>query len=81
MSGDSRCPIDTGGLWNHHSYEAILYGMGFLRDECREWYGENRPRPAVHKKVLEAIDVARDKLPPHDVWLQRMVGMANYSNS
>ena len=78
--GDSRSPIDTGGLWNHHSYENILYGMDFLRDECREWYGENRPRPAVHKKVLEAIDAAPGKLPPHDVWLQRMVGMADYSN-
>jgi tryptophan halogenase len=79
--GDGRCPIDTGGLWNHHSYEAILYGMGFLRDECRERYGDNRPRPAVHKKVLDAIDAAQSKLPPHDVWLQRMVGMADYSKS
>ena len=77
--GDNRCPIDTGLLWNHHSYEAILYGMDFLRDECRQWYGENRPRPAVHKKVLDAINTARDKLPPHDVWLKRMVGMADYS--
>ena len=80
-SGDNRPPIDTGRLWNHHSYEAILYGMDFLRDECREWYGENRPRPAVHKKVIEAVDTARDKLPPHDIWLQRMVGMVDYSKS
>ena len=77
--GDNRYPIDTGRLWNHHSYEAILFGMDFLRDECNEWYGEQRPRPAVHKKVLDAIDVARSKLPPHDVWLKRMVGMADYS--
>jgi tryptophan halogenase len=80
-SADNRCPIDTGRLWNHHSYEAILYGMDFLRDECREWCGENRPRPAIHKKVLDAVDTARDKLPPHDVWLKRMVGMADYSSS
>jgi tryptophan halogenase len=79
--GDSRCPIDTGGLWNHHSYEAILYGMDFLRDECRERYGENRPRPAVLKQVLNAIKAGPDKLPPHDVWLQRMAGMADYSKS
>lgn len=79
--GDSRCPIDTGALWNHHSYEAILYGMGFLRDQCRERYGDNRPRPAVHRKVLDAINIARDKLPLHDAWLQRMVGMADYSKS
>jgi tryptophan halogenase len=79
--GDNRQPIDTGGLWNHHSYEAILYGMDFLRDECREWFGDNRPPPVFHKKVLDAIDAAQVKLPPHDVWLKRMVGMADYSNS
>jgi tryptophan halogenase len=77
--GDGRCPIDTGGLWNHHSYEAILYGMDFLRDECNERYGENRPRPFIHKKVIDAVDSARDKLPPHDVWLRRMVGMPDYT--
>ena len=32
-------------------------------------------------KVLDAVDTARDKLPPHDVWLRRMVGMADYSKS
>ncbi len=78
--GDIRYPIDTGRLWNHHSYENILYGMDFLRDECRERYGENRPRPAVLKQVVDAIDAAPGKLPPHDVWLKRMVGMADYSN-
>jgi len=78
-SGDNRCPIDTGRLWNHLSYEAILYGMDFLRDECDEWFGESRPRPAIHKKVLDAVNTARDKLPPHDVWLRRMVAMPDYS--
>jgi len=77
--GDTRCPIDTGRLWNHHSYEAILYGMDFLRDECNEWFGPNRPRPSIYKKVLATVDTAREKLPPHDVWLQRMVGMPDYS--
>ena len=80
-AADSRCPIDTGRLWNHHSYEAILYGMDFLHDECNEWFGENRPRPTIYKKVLEAVDTAREKLPPHDVWLKRMVGMPDYSGS
>ncbi len=80
-SEDNRCPIDTGRLWNHYSYEAILYGMDFLRDECSKWYGGNRPRPAVHRKVLDAIKIAPEKLPPHDVWLRRMVGMADYSKS
>src|SRR5690606_22652432 len=25
VPGDQRSPIDTGGLWGHESYEAILY--------------------------------------------------------
>ena len=79
VAGDKRSPIDTGGLWNHHSYEHILYGMDFLSDECREWYGENRPRPDVLKEVLDAVNTAPDKLPPHDVWLKHMVGMADYA--
>ena len=75
---DSRCPIDTGRLWNHHSYEAILYGMDFLRDECNEWFGQGRPRPAIHKQVLDGIQNAQEKLPRHDLWLRRMVGMPDY---
>ena len=78
--GDNRYPIDTGRLWNHHSYENILYGMDFLRDECRAWYGENRQRPRVLRKVQNAIDAAPAKLPPHDIWLKRMVGMADYAS-
>jgi len=76
--GDNRYPVDNGRLWNNHSYEAILYGMDFLRDECREWYGEIRPSPLVRRKVGAAIEAARTKLPAHDVWLKRMVGMADY---
>jgi tryptophan halogenase len=79
-SGDNRYPIDTGRLWNHHSYENILYGMDFLRDECREWYGENRPRTGVLKRVRNAIETAPGKLPPHDVWLQKTLGMADYEH-
>jgi tryptophan halogenase len=75
LPGDHRSPIDTAGLWNFKSYEAILYGMDFLADECRERYGENRPRPAVHRRILETLMHAQEKLPAHDVWLQRMVGM------
>ena len=54
--------------------------MDFLRDECREWYGENRPRPRVLKKVRNAIETAPAKLPPHDVWLKHMVGMEDYES-
>ncbi len=80
-SGDCRSPVDTGSLWNHHSYEAILYGMDFLRDECDVWFGKNRPRPAVHRQVLDSIETAQEKLPPHHVWLQRVVGMPDYTRS
>ena len=55
--------------------------MDFLRDECNEWFGERRPGPVINKKVLDAVDTASDKLPPHDAWLKRMVGMADYSTS
>lgn len=77
-SGDKRYPIDTGRLWNHHSYENILYGMDFLRDECGQWFGADRAPPGILKKVRNAIEAAPGKLPPHDVWLQRMVGMGDY---
>jgi tryptophan halogenase len=77
--GDSRFPIDTGGLWNHHSYENVLYGMDFLRGECDEMFGKNRPRPTTLKSVHDAIKGVPGKHPRHDVWLRRMVGMADYA--
>lgn len=77
-TGDCRYPVDTGKLWNHHSYEAILYGMGFLQDECNEWFGRQRPRPSIHKQVLDAVQTAQEKLPRHDAWLKRMAGMPDY---
>jgi tryptophan halogenase len=77
--GDSRLPIDTGGLWNHYSYENVLYGMDFLRGECDEMFGKNRPRPTTLKSVHDAIKGVPGKHPPHDVWLKRMVGMADYA--
>ena len=54
---------------------------GFSPRESQVWYGENRPRPADHKKVIDSIDAAQGKLPPHDVWLRRMVGMSDYSKT
>jgi tryptophan halogenase len=76
--GDGRVPVDTGALWNHHSYENVLYGMDFLRDECNEMFGKNRPRPTMLKAVHDAINGVPAKHPPHDAWLKRMVGMADY---
>ncbi len=80
-SGDHRPPIDTAGLWSHESYEAILYGMDFLRAECDEWFGKNRPKPRVLPHIYEALTKAAKKLPPHDVWLKKKVGMQNYPTS
>ena len=80
-AGDSRHPVDTGRLWNHYSYETVLYGMDFLRDECTRWYGEKRPRPAVLQQVVDAVKTGPSKLPPHDVWLKRVVGMADYPST
>lgn len=74
--GDNRFPIDTGKLFNRSSYEAVLYGMDFLRDECRERFGPELPRSPVHRQVIERVKAAPHKLPPHDVWLQQMVGMS-----
>ncbi|HEX7082271.1 MAG TPA: tryptophan halogenase family protein [Gammaproteobacteria bacterium] len=78
LPSDERPLIDTGGLWNYQSYECILYGMDFLADEYRARYGPNRPPPRVADAVVERLRAAPFKLPPHDVWLQRVVGMPDY---
>jgi tryptophan 7-halogenase len=77
-SSDSRLLVDTGGLWNHQSYECILYGMDFMADEYRERYGNDRPKSRVAQPVLDRLRAAPSKLPPHDVWLQQVIGMENY---
>jgi tryptophan 7-halogenase len=76
--GDSRLLVDTGGLWSHHSYEAILYGMDFMGDEYRQRYGSDRPKPRVGQPVVDRLRAAPSKLTPHDVWLREVVGMKNY---
>ena len=81
LPGDHRSPIDTAGLWGHESYEAILYGMDFLKSECDEWFGKNRPKTRVPAYVLENLKLAARELPPHDVWLRQVLGMPDYSGS
>ncbi|MBT1061979.1 tryptophan 7-halogenase [Bowmanella sp. Y26] len=75
---DQRPPVDTAGLWGHKSYECILYGMGFLEQECNEWFGHNRPPATIPPAILQRLQMARNKLPPHAVWLQRILGMPVY---
>lgn len=76
--GDHRSPIDTGTIFSIHSYEAILYGMAFLDKECDDWYGTSRRQSGVFKKVIEGLNIAARELPPHDVWLQQVLGMPQY---
>ncbi|HEX5764239.1 MAG TPA: tryptophan 7-halogenase, partial [Woeseiaceae bacterium] len=78
LHGDYRSPVDTGGLWGYEAYEVLLYGMDFLREECDEWFGKNRPDPQVLASVVQRLNLARKKLPPHDVWLKQVFGMPDY---
>ena len=78
LPGDHRTVVDTAGLWGYESYEAILYGMGFLEDECNEWFGSDRPNSTVMHNVFEKLRMAPQKLPPHALWLHRVLGMKNY---
>ncbi|MAD76096.1 MAG: tryptophan halogenase [Rheinheimera sp.] len=77
-TADNRAAIDTGGLWNHESYECILYGMGFLEDECRQRYGPDLPATGVHPAIIQRLQMARQKLPPHAIWLNRVLAMPEY---
>lgn len=74
-------PVDTGELWNHESYECILYGMDFLREECNRWYGRQRPQSSVHPAILMRLQMARQKIPPHAYWLQQVLKMPAYDGA
>ncbi len=78
LHGDHRSPIDTGGVFTLSSYEAILYGMDFLKPECEQWFGSERPASQVPPNIAERLRVAPQKLPPHDLWLKRVAGMPDY---
>jgi tryptophan halogenase len=78
MPGDHRTPVDTAGVFGLSSYEAILYGMDFLRDECDRWYGSNRPASRVLEPIAQRLQLAETRLPPHALWLQKVCGMPNY---
>lgn len=79
--GDHRSPVDTATIFSIDSYEAILYGMDFLDKESDDWYGAQRPQPKVLRRVIEKLKLAPHKLPPHDVWLQRVLHMPRYQAS
>ena len=77
--GDTNHPaVDTAALWNHQSYECILYGMEFLSEECDQRYGTNRPPMQIHPAIIQRLQAAKAKLPPHAQWLKQVVGMPDY---
>jgi len=76
--GDHRSPIDTAGIFTLSSYEAILYGMDYLNDECRKWFGADRPAPIVPSTILSRLQVAPHKLPTHEAWLRQIAGMRRF---
>ena len=78
LPGDHRSPIDTAGVFTLSSYEAILYGMDFLRPECDQWFGNNRPASKIPQRIANRLKAAPEKLPRHNIWLQRKIGMPNY---
>lgn len=75
---DDRAPIDTGGIFTLSSYEAILYGMDFLHAECDRWFGPSRPQTKVQPNIERRVQMAGQRLPPHDVWLKRVTGMQDF---
>ena len=75
---DGRPAVDTGRLWGHESYECILYGMDFMADEYGALLGDKRRPPIVAEAVMQWLMAAPQKLPPHDLWLQEVLGMKKY---
>ena len=53
------------GIFGLESYEAILYGMDFLREECDAWFGKDRPAPRVPGFIVDRLKQAPGALPPH----------------
>jgi len=80
-SGDRRPPVDTAGLWNHESYEAILYGMDFRGPEFEKLLGDSRKPVQMPGHIIQRLKGAKQKLPPHHIWLNRVLGMPQYKMS
>ena len=78
LPGDHRAAVDTAGVFGLSSYEALLYGMDFLRDECDRWYGANRPPSQPLAPIAQRLRMARSQLPKHADWLHRVCGMPRY---
>ena len=79
MPADLRAPVDTAGLWDHENYEAVLYGMDVLSQECDQWFGKTRPDTVVPKHIAARVANAPNKLPTHASWLQSVIGMPAFT--
>ncbi|MEM8492123.1 MAG: tryptophan halogenase family protein [Pseudomonadota bacterium] len=66
---------DTIQLFSHHTYEYVLYGMDFLRERLDQAKGRP-PAPRVPRTIQERLEMAGQRLPSHDEWLQRNLGDA-----
>lgn len=77
---DPRSPVDTAGLWNHESYEAIMYGMHFCGEPLPPPSPE-APKTRVMPAIIERLRAAQVKLPPHDMWLQRVLGAPSFTSA
>ena len=77
---DSRPPVDTAALWNHESYQCILYGMHFETNIMSLKSQDARPLN-VHPYILSRLQLAKTMLPKHADWLQKALGMESYSTS
>jgi tryptophan halogenase len=78
LPGAQPSPVDTGAIYGLESYEAVLYGMQFLADECNAWFGVNRSPTRVPAYIMDDLQRAPAMLPPHDTWLRKFAGMASY---
>ena len=78
LPGDHRSAIDTAGIFTLSSYEAILYGMDFLREECDRWFGKDRPPSRVPPNIARRLQMAANELPTHEKWLRQVIGMPEY---
>jgi tryptophan halogenase len=72
-----RGPVDTGGLWDHKSYECILHGMHFFDEYADQWFGAERPITQRLPQVERGLSQAAN-LPDHAHWLQTSLGASTY---
>lgn len=69
---------DQFTLFSYQNHELILYGMDFLRDHYNEKFGPDLPAAEVPGFIARRLNNMSQQLPPHELWLQRTLGMKKY---